>query len=55
MKYFGLLFVILLKTTAFKQENTKLIKDQLALKTLVDTFSNLAGTKNIAKQTLIFT
>ena len=55
MKYYGLLFEFLLTITACKQENTIIIKDQLALKKLVNTFSNLIDTKNVAKQVLQFT
>lgn len=38
-----------------ENKNMKEIEDRLALKALVDTFSNLADTKEIQKQTLLFT
>ena len=49
------LFVIIITILSSTVMNAQQVEDQLALKRLVDTFSNLADVKDVDSQILLFT
>ena len=49
------LFVIIITILSSTVMNAQQVEDQLALKRLVDTFSNLADVKDVDAQVLLFT
>ena len=55
MKFLALLLACLLTTATFAQIDTEELADRLALKELVDRFSNLADTKDVQAQLDLFT